>query len=129
MASLMPRIGPSSFKKSIPICSKRIFSPPETEIVFNLSSEPSYKYSLPSFADYGCDPRLRTSNILQINALYIEADNKRYEISKEKQNAKTETYRLVEVLDPFLKDSQFMNQNTIPLEPPNIKVILKRINY
>ena len=124
MAALMQHPGPTSFKKSVPICSKRIIAPPETEVVFNLSCEPAYKFSLPAFADYGCEPRQRTSNMLQNNVLYIEADNKRYEISKEKPNSasKVETYRLAEVLNPFVHDNEFMAQHSIPLDLSSVKV-------
>jgi hypothetical protein len=83
MARLMPEVLPCSFKKSAPINNVRVVVPPEAEVMFNLSLEPAYKFSLPAFADYGWDPALRTSNILFENALYFEAEEKRYEIVKE----------------------------------------------
>ena len=110
-------------RKDRPTSSKQILSPPETEVVFNLSCEPAYKYSLPGFADYGCDPTQRTSNALHDSALYLETLNKRYEISKEGGiPGKGETYRIAEVLDPFLKNSDFMARNTIPLGADHAKV-------
>lgn len=72
MAKAMPQTTPQSFKKATPVNASRVIVPPETEIVFNLSSEPAYKFSLPAFADYGCDPSQRTANILYENCLYIE---------------------------------------------------------
>ena len=125
MASLMPEPYPTSFKKATPFSSKHVVAPPETEIIFNLSCEPGYKYSLPAFADYSCDPTQRTSNILHANALYLETLDKRFEISKEGGlPGKGETYRIAEVLEPFTKNSDFMMQSTIPLAPEHTKVLL-----
>lgn len=120
MAKLMRVPRPTAVEKSIPINSRQILSPPETEVIFNLSCEPAYKYSLPAFADYGCDPAQRTSNQLQYKVLYIEAANKRYEISKEpSQSGKPDTYKLAEVLEPFVKDGEFMRNNSVPLSASN----------
>ena len=122
MAIMMPETHPTSFKKGKPFSSSQIIAPPETEIMFNLSSEAAYKYSLPAFADFGCDPIQRTSNIMQTNALYLETSTKRYEISKESGSDKEETYRLAEVLDPFGKNSEFMAQTSVPLSGEHVKV-------
>lgn len=51
-------------------------------IIFNLSLEPSFQYSLSTFADKTDDLSGRTSQKLQDNVLYIETDNSRYEICK-----------------------------------------------
>lgn len=124
MAALMPETHATSFRKEGAFNSRLVIAPPETEVTFNLSCEPAYKYSLPSFADYGCDPSQRTSNILQGSTLYLETATKRYELSKEQAKAgnKAETYRLVEVLDPFAKNGEFMAQTTVPLATEHTKV-------
>jgi hypothetical protein len=66
---------------------------------------------LTSFADKSDDLLGRTSQKLQDNVLYIETENKRYEITK--QNAKDSDnhvlkYRFSCVKDPFFKDNAFM---------------------
>jgi hypothetical protein len=124
MAKKMRMPPPAAVKKAMPYNNAQIISPPETEVIFNLSCEPAYKFSLPAFADYGLDPTQRTSNKLLHHALYLEANSKRYEISREPptSGSKVETYRLAEVLEPFGKDSDFMRANTVPLLSPAIMV-------
>ena len=127
MAKLMPETYPTTFKKSIPINIKNVIVPPETEVIYNLSSEPAYKFSLPAFADYGLDPTQRTSNILFENSFYFETFDKRYEIAKE--GPKTTSYILSEVLSPFEKDSEFMGTHNVPLESKYVKKILNGVNW
>ena len=127
MAKLMPETYPTAFKKSIPINIKNVIVPPETEVIYNLSSEPAYKFSLPAFADYGLDPTQRTSNILFENSFYFETFDKRYEIAKE--GPKTTSYILSEVLSTFEKDSEFMGTHNVPLESKYVKKILNGVNW
>jgi len=124
MARMMPGVLPTSFKKSVPINNIRVVVPPEAEVMFNLSLEPAYKFSLPAFADYGWDPALRTSNILFENALYFETEEKRYEIVKEDA-----LYRLSEVLSPFEKDSFFMIKHTVPLDKKYVKILFAGVKW
>jgi len=114
MAKAMPQTTPQSFKKGVPINASRVIVPPETEIVFNLSSEPAYKFSLPAFADYGCNVTQRTANILFENCLYFETRERRYEISKDPN--KDDSYNLSEVIEPFEKDGNFMRSHAVPLK-------------
>ncbi len=123
IAAMMPETHATSFRKEGAINSRLVVAPPETEVTFNLSCEPAYKYSLPSFADYGCDPSQRTSNILQGSALYLETATKRYELAREPvRTGKVETYRLAEVLEPFGKNGEFMAQTAVPLPVEHTKV-------
>ncbi len=55
-------------------------------IVFSLSQEPALLYQLSTFADKSEDLTQRTSYKMQDNALYIETDDSRYEISRLKGN-------------------------------------------
>lgn len=127
MTKMMPEIVPTSFKKTIPTNIKRIIVPPETEIMFNLSLEPAYKFSLPAFADYGWDQSQRTSNILYDNVLYFETNEERYELTKEDE--KGITYRLSQVLMPFEKDSVFMSKHKVPLDNQYLTVIFPSVKW
>lgn len=54
-------------------------------LIFNLSLEPAYAFTLSTFADKGADDHIlggRTSFKLQDSVLYLETDKTRYEISK-----------------------------------------------
>eukprot|EP00826_Nyctotherus_ovalis_P043846 TRINITY_DN4672_c0_g2_i1.p1 TRINITY_DN4672_c0_g2~~TRINITY_DN4672_c0_g2_i1.p1 ORF type:complete len:451 (-),score=137.30 TRINITY_DN4672_c0_g2_i1:101-1429(-) len=119
VARVMPEVLPESFRKCPPMNSTRVVVPPETEVIFNLSLEPAYKFSLPAFADYGLDPALRTSNILFENALYFETEDKRYELAIDETS-----YKLSEVLSPFEKGSAFMGKHTVPLDKKYAKTLL-----
>jgi len=127
MAKSMPETFPTSYRKNkYPLNSKYIIAPPETEVIFNLSSEPAYKFSLPAFADYSCDLSQRTSNVLQKNALYFETFHKRYELVKEGEKEK---YKLSEVIEPFFKDTEFMAKNEIPLKTEFVKPIINGMEW
>lgn len=127
MAKLMPQIMPQSFKKGVPVNASRVIVPPETEIVFNLSSEPAYKFSLPAFADYGCNVTQRTANILFENCLYFETRERRYEIAKD--STKDNSFNLSEVIEPFEKDSGFMRSHAVPLQKEYTMPVLGGIGW
>jgi hypothetical protein len=127
IACLMPETAPTSFKKSVPINVKHVIAPPETEIIFNLSMEAAYKFSLAAFADYGNDPTQRTANILFDNALYLETINTRYELTKE--DSKNTLYRLSEVLSPFEKDCEFMRAHAVPLDKEYVKPLVTSVGW
>eukprot|EP00826_Nyctotherus_ovalis_P062817 TRINITY_DN9150_c0_g1_i3.p1 TRINITY_DN9150_c0_g1~~TRINITY_DN9150_c0_g1_i3.p1 ORF type:complete len:408 (-),score=96.45 TRINITY_DN9150_c0_g1_i3:147-1370(-) len=127
MAGVMSETIPTSFKKSSPINMRHVIAPPETEVIFNLSSEPAYKFSLPAFADYSSDPAQRTSNILYENVFYFETADRRYELAKE--DNKSTSYRLSEVLSPFEKDSKFMESHAIPLDKQFVKPLLSGVGW
>lgn len=79
-------------------------------LIFNLSLEPALVYNLSTFADKGSDENYvggRTSFRLQDSVLYLETDDSRFEISKNK-NGNTSTYRVAQVLDPYFKDNEYM---------------------
>ena len=127
MARLMPVRAPTSLKKSLPINVKHVIAAPETEIIFNLSMEAAYRFSLAAFADYGNDPTQRAANILFDNALYLETITTRYELTKE--DSKSTLYRLSEVLNPFEKDSEFMKVHTVPLDKEYVKPLVIGIEW
>lgn len=127
MAKAMSPTTPQSFRKSTPVNASRVIVPPETEVVFNLSSEPAYKFSLPAFADYGCDPSQRTCNILYENCLYFETRERRYELAKETE--REDAYRLSEVVDPFEKDCDYMGSNPVPLRKEHVVPVLDGVSW
>ena len=56
MAAQMPTFI-DTVRKVPPRDYKNLFSIPETMLIFNLSSEPAFKYSLASFADSSSEPK------------------------------------------------------------------------
>ena len=74
-------------------------------LIFNVSLEPAYSFNLCTFADKGSD---RTSFKLEEHVLYIESDACRFEICKEQSDEASTRYRFSQVMDPFLKDNDYM---------------------
>jgi hypothetical protein len=74
-------------------------------LIFNLSLEPAFAFTLATFADKGSDEHIvggRTSFKLMDNILYLESDKVRYEISRDPTGHK---YRLAQVNSPYFKDN------------------------
>ncbi|EGR29451.1 hypothetical protein IMG5_155280 [Ichthyophthirius multifiliis] len=113
---------------------KNILPIPEVNIVFNLSNDPAYKYSIINFCDKSSEPKEWVSHHLKKHVLYIETDNQRFEVSMNDEEDmilvnEFDQYKLVKVKDPFLYDNEFMKNNNIPLNDKNVEVIYKDLDW
>ena len=138
MASRMPKI--SLYERHKPQTKKLLDNQSfrEFNICFNFSNELWWAYSLPAIADKGYDFKDYLSWKLKDKVLYIENNQKRYEISRNIFDHlnddylfdEFETFRISEVLEPFEKDGFFMLENSVPLEANlHVKVIYDRLDW
>lgn len=138
MASRMPKI--SLYERHKPQSKKLLDyqSFREFNISFNFSNELWWAYSLPAIADKGYDFKDYLSWKLKDKVLYIENNQKRYEISRNIFDHlnddylfdEFETFRFSEVLEPFEKDGFFMLENYVPLEANlHVKVLYDRLDW
>lgn len=97
----------------------------DMSIVFNLSGEPINKFSLGEFGDkrsFGS----KVSEILENEVLYLESMSKRYELS---YNSTTKLYLIKEVLNPLLKDFQYMKEQGVPLPDSETVMIFNDLKW
>jgi len=138
MASRMPKI--SLYERHKPQTKKLIDyqSFREFNVCFNFSNELWWAYSLSAIADKGYDFKDYLSWKLKDKVLYIENNQKRYEISRNIFDHlnddylfdEYETFRFSEVLEPFEKDSFFLQENSVPLEANlHVKIIYDRLDW
>ena len=116
------------------INGKNILPIPEVNIVFNLSNDPAYKYSIINFCDKSSEPKEWVSHHLKRHVLYIENDTNRYEISVNDEEEMVlvnefDQYKLVKVKEPFLCDNAFMKKSNIPLDEKFGDVIYKDLDW
>lgn len=136
MASKMPSM--SEFERKKP-CPKKLDEDVigEFNMIFNLSNEMWLHYSIPAISDKGRDLKDYTSWKLKDRVLYLETIDKRYEIARNITDhtnddylfEEYETFRISEVVDPVIKDNQFMLDNAIPLIEENVTVIFSRVDW
>jgi len=128
-----------------------------TPITFNLSFEPSYKYSLSAIIDKSHDNTNEyLSYLLKSKVLYVETNTKRYEIarhqclSRNTQTDKTinelekksmvnniddfifekyEKFKFSEVNDPYEKGNAFMLSNKVPLTSEYVKELYSILDW
>ena len=120
MADLMPnkienqiplkRIIKQNQKKKIAIskladAAKKLVWP---SLVFNLSNEFAFKFSLCVFGDKSSDAKARTSMLLETQVIYLETDKERFELAKQKNGEKM-LYTMSKVLKPEDKDNTMMS--------------------
>lgn len=137
MASKMPKTSLYKRKKPIPkkLCS--LLNHRDYNISFNLSNEIWWNYSLSAIADKSNDFKDFLSWKLKDKVLYIENNRKRYEICRNIADnlnddylfEEFETFRFSEVLEHFPKNNNFMEENNIPLDERNLKVIFNRLDW
>jgi hypothetical protein len=138
MASRMPKI--SLYERHKPQTKKLIDyqSFREFNVCFNFSNELWWAYSLSAIADKGYDFKDYLSWKLKDKVLYIENNQKRYEISRNIFDHlnddylfdEYETFRFSEVLEPFEKDSFFLQENSVPLQANlHVKIIYDRLDW
>ena len=135
MASKMPRLSEYERKKPIPKKLKEDLNFQDNNMVFNLSFEMWYSYSLPSICDKGREFKDFTSWKLKDKVLYIETDDKRFEISRNVLDhanddylfEEYETFKLSEIINPSEKDNDYMIENGTPLK--NVEVVFPRLDW
>jgi len=138
MASKMPKI--SLYERHKPQSKKLVdyHNFREFNICYNFSNELWWAYSLPAIADKGYEFKDYLSWKLKDKVLYIENNQKRYEISRNTLDHlnddylfdEYETFRISEVIEPFEKDTFFMLENIVPLETNlNVKIIYDRLDW
>lgn len=113
---------------------------PNITLTFNLSNDPSMKYSLGIVADKDYDGDSYTSFRLRSEVIYVETDRDRFELSwsgsrpatlpttpvgasTTRKDVMLDTYRWVRVLNPRQLDSSAMAQLDVPLPADYIEVI------
>jgi hypothetical protein len=138
MASRMPMIGEYERSKAQPKKLNEDLNNRDFTLIFNMCFEMWLAYSLSAIADKGRELKHYTSWKLKDKVLYLETNDKRYEISRNISDHTNddylfdefETFRFAEVLSPWEKDNDFMlNQIIIPLNKEYINVIFPRIDW
>eukprot|EP00357_Protocruzia_adherens_P032269 CAMPEP_0115046478 /NCGR_PEP_ID=MMETSP0216-20121206/48770_1 /TAXON_ID=223996 /ORGANISM="Protocruzia adherens, Strain Boccale" /LENGTH=581 /DNA_ID=CAMNT_0002429561 /DNA_START=73 /DNA_END=1818 /DNA_ORIENTATION=+ len=138
MAARMPSIVSKKREKS-----KRIFNNfryiPEQAMVFNLSLEPCFEYSLAALGDQGMDPSDWASFRLKDHILYLETDSERYEIAREADNPldteesslfkEFETFRISKVIDPLSKDNEWVEGQPVPLDSEHVEILKEGVDW
>lgn len=135
MAKRMPTDFPKIRQKPS-LNTKSIKIIPGTFFIFNISFEPAIPYSLENFGDKGWDEAEYVSAKLKENALYVETNQKRYEISLVSEGNEDQIfehqdkYRWAEVKFPIMfKDIDFMKEKRVPLEEESVTIIYKSLEW
>lgn len=137
MASKMPKYSLYQRQKPLPEKLVDFHMYRDLNVMFNFSNELWWKYSLPAIADKGNDFRDYLSWKLKDKVLYIENNNKRYEICRNILDHynddylfdEFETFKISEVINQFDKTLFFMQENIVPLESCYVKVIYERLDW
>ncbi len=135
MASRMPRLSEYERKKPVPKKLKEEIYYKDYNMIFNLNFEIWYSYSLPSICDKGKELKDYTSWKLKDKVLYIETEDKRYEISRNVLDhanddylfEEYETFKLSQIHNPSEKDNDYMIDNGVPLK--DAEVIFHRLDW
>merc|ERR1712007_150577 len=129
----MPNRSNSNRKKLQPINVRNLTTIPETHIMFNLSCEPAFKYTLFAMCDRGEDDKFWTSRKLKLQTLYIENGSARYEITRQESADDVfqdyDKYRFSMVKNPFKVDNNFMIENNIPLSEAYVTVLRHNLDW
>lgn len=96
-------------------------------VVFNLSNEPCYKYSLSLIADQGTQPSRWTSGRLRREVFYLESRHRRFELALTSQKKGTDgheydVYSVSQVMRPHTMDRRAMEAAGVPLPAEHVKV-------
>ena len=135
MAEKMPTDYPKTrAKPNLNIKSLRII--PGTLIVYDLSFEPAYPYSLENFGDKGWNEADFLSTRLKQFVVFLETHTQRFELSlvNDSQDDQIfehqDKYRWAQVNEPLLlKDSDFFKDKRVPLDENYINVIHKSLDW
>jgi hypothetical protein len=137
MASKMPNRSEYERKKYTPKKLNENLYLKDYNFVFNLCNEMWMQYSIPEIADKGKETKDFTSWRLKDKVLYIENEDKRYEIARNISDhtnddylfEEFETFKISEVKDPYKKDNDFMINNNVPLDEEHVEVIFSRFDW
>ncbi|EAR83283.2 histone deacetylation protein RXT3 (macronuclear) [Tetrahymena thermophila SB210] len=121
-------VGRKKIKPNFVLQPRNILPIPEVNIIFNLSNDPAYKYSIVNFCDKSDESKDWMSHKLQTHALYIENDQDRYEISRVPEGEMNlvnefDAYKLSRVKDPQQFDNEEMQKQSIPLSSNMVELI------
>jgi len=103
-------------------------------ILFNLSQEPCYKYSLALIADQSTQSDRWTSCRLRRETLYLEGVSRRYELRCTKSDkagkaSAYDTYSFSQVLKAHAMDRRAMDKAGVPLPEENLKPLHDGIDW
>ena len=103
-------------------------------LVFNLSNEFAFKFSLCVFGDKAADVTSRTSYLTRQQVINIESEHDRFEISRNIQSENSDapcTYTLSKVLIPEQLDNEFYSlpDTQVPLEMKYKSVIFNDLDW
>jgi hypothetical protein len=98
-------------------------------VVFNLSSEPSLKYSLPLVSDQGTTPDRLTSARLRREALYLESRTRRFELAHAGVADGADRYTLSQVLKPHTMGRKAMEAEGVPLPARRVKKLHEGVDW
>ena len=117
---------PGSLVQIAPGPGKSFAVPPAAcLVVFSLSSEPWFKYSLALVADQGTDKDRWTSTRLRREAVYLESATQRFELAVQPSDGMAyDKYTLSEVRTPHEMDARAVEAAGVPL-PKNKTVRLE----
>ncbi|KAJ1627368.1 hypothetical protein T492DRAFT_595839 [Pavlovales sp. CCMP2436] len=114
------------------------YPPSSLHVAFNLSNEPMFKYSLALLADRGFEPVDWTSTRLRTEVIYLESDDKRYEISLDSSSGPQrashtarpyDCYTFSEVLSPHALDAVATKKAGVPLPPQHLRVLHEKLDW
>ena len=124
---------PGSLVQIAPGPGKSFAVPPAAcLVVFSLSSEPWFKYSLALVADQGTDKARWTSTRLRRDAIYLESAIKRYELTMMKEgsaSAPYARYTLSEVIALHELDARALEAAGVPLPTSRATVLEDGIDW
>mmetsp|Transcript_36913 Transcript_36913/g.61169 ORF Transcript_36913/g.61169 Transcript_36913/m.61169 type:complete len:322 (-) Transcript_36913:240-1205(-) len=110
-----------------------VVPPAACVVVFNLSNEPCYKYSLSLVADQSTESSRWTSTRLRREALYLESRHRRFELAhtgtKKGCNGSYDTYTLSQVRRAQLMDRRAMETKGVPLPAEHVKVLHEDVDW
>jgi len=111
-----------------------VVPPSASSVVFNLSNEPCYKYSLSLIADQGTQPDRWTSGRLRREVFYLESHHRRFELALTGQRKGTDgyeydMYNFSQVMRPHEMDRREMEAAGVPLPAEHVKVMHADVDW
>jgi len=99
-------------------------------VVFSLSSEPWFKYTLALIADQGTDTERWTSTRLRREALYLEGATRRFELALQpSEGTAYDKYTLSEVWLPHEMDARTVEAKGVPLPRSSVAVLENDLDW
>jgi len=102
-------------------------------VVFSLSREPWFKYSLALVADQGTEPERWTSTRLRREALYLESATRRFELAVQQPAAAGDggydKYTLSQVLRPHEMDGRAVEAAGVPLPAASATLLHEDLDW